>query len=141
MTHRPAPSQVDSGVTALVVVGQAEGMQAVVADHFWQAPASHLPLVLQVDGSVVAQIPAGSGEPVATFEQTPRTLAMHDLHEVLQAVSQQTPCAQKVLRHSVPSEQAAPFSFSPHMLLAQLNGGTQWLLFVQAVKQRGPLQM
>jgi hypothetical protein len=137
----PAPSQVDSGVKTLVAVGQEADMQGVPGTHFWHWPASHLPFVPHVEASDVAQLPSGSGAPVATFEQTPSWAAMHDLQAVLQAVSQQTPWAQKVLRHSDPSEQAAPFSLRPHELLAQLNGVTHWLLLVQAMKQRGPLQM
>jgi len=73
--------------------------------------------------------------------QTPSMPAMHDLHEVLQEVSQQTPCAQKVLRHSLGAEQEAPFSLRPHEFAAQVNGGTHWLFAVHALKQRVPLQM
>ena len=67
--------------------------------------------------------------------------AMQDLQAVLQAVSQQTPCAQLPLRHSLGAEQEAPFSLRPHEFAAQVNGGTHWLLAVQALKQRVPLQM
>src|SRR4029453_8405071 len=109
--------------------------------HLWQAPASHLPLVPQVDWSWVAHRPAGSGEPVATFEQMPSWPAVHDLHAVLQAPSQQTPCAQKVLLHSLPAEHEAPSSFNPHELAAQVNGLTHWLLVTHWVKQRVPLQV
>jgi len=137
----PAPLHVDSAVEALVVAAQVGSMQGVPEPHFWQAPASHLPLVPQVACACTWQRPAGSWVPVATFVQTPSMPAMHDLHEVLQAVSQQTPCAQKVLRHSLGAEQEAPFSLRPHEFAAQVNGGTHWLLAVQALKQRVPLQM
>jgi hypothetical protein len=124
-----------------VVVEHDSGKHGVPDGHLWQAPApSHRPLVPQVDWSAVGQLPDGSSVPAGTSEQTPRTTEMQVLHAVLQAVSQQTPCAQKLLRHSVASEQAAPFSFSPHEFRAQVNGVTHWLLVVQAVKQRGPLQ-
>ena len=113
VTQVPAPSQADSGVNRSVVVGQVEGRQGVPDAYRWQAPASHLPFLPQVDGSAATQMPAGSGDPVATFEQTPGVPAVHDLHAQLQAVSQQTPCAQNVLRHSAAAEHAAPFSFSP----------------------------
>jgi hypothetical protein len=66
---------------------------------------------------------------------------MHDLQAVLQAVSQQTPCAQFLLLHSTPPEHDAPLSFKPHEFAAQVFGGTHWLLLVQALKQREPLQM
>ena len=78
---------------------------------------------------------------MATFEQTPSWPAVHDLQALLQAPSQQTPCAQNVLRHSAPAEHEAPSSFNPHEFAAQLKGLTHWLLVVQAVKQRVPLQM
>ena len=125
----------------LVVVGHVAGKHGVPGSHFWQAPASHLPLVPQVDCSWVAQRPAGSGEPVATFEQMPSWPAVHDLHAVLQAPSQQTPCAQNVLLHSFPAEHEAPSSFKPHELAAQVKGLTHWLLVTHWVKQRVPLQM
>jgi len=141
VTQMPAPSQADSGVNRLEVVGQVAGKQGVPDAYRWQAPASHLPLVPQVDGSAVAHSPAGSFDPVATFEHTPAVPAVHDLHAPVQAVSQQTPCAQNVLRHSAAAEHAAPFSFSPQLLAAQVNGVTHWLLLVQALKQRAPLQM
>ena len=142
VTQVPAPSQADSGVKRLVVVGQVADRQGVPDAYRWQAPLSHLPLVPQVDGSAVWHIPAGSGDPVATFEQTPGVPAVHDLHAELQAVSQQTPCAQKLLRHSAAAEHAAPLSLRPQLLAAQVNGTTHWLLLVQALKQRAaPLQM
>jgi hypothetical protein len=125
----------------LFVDGQVAGMQAVPGMCFWQAPAWHLPLVPQVDGSVTGHMPVGSVAPPVTSVQLPAVPAMHDLQAVLQALSQQTPWAQKVLRHSFPAEQEAPSCFSPHELLTQVLGGTHWLSFVQAVKQRVPLQM
>jgi hypothetical protein len=68
--------------------------------------------------------------------------ATHDLQAPSQAVSQQTPCAQNVLRHSAPDEHDAPGSFSPHEFVAHVNGVKHWLLLVQALKQRAaPLQM
>jgi hypothetical protein len=137
----PAPLHVDSAVEALVVAAQVGSMQGVPDAHFWQAPASHLPLVPQVDCACAWQMPAGSCVPVATFVHTPSMPAMQDLHAVLQAVSQQTPCAQLPLRHSLGAEQEAPFSLRPHEFAAQVNGGTHWLFAVQALKQRVPLQM
>ncbi len=86
-------------------------------------------------------MPVGSVAPPVTSVQLPAMPAMQDLQAVLQALSQQTPWAQKVLLHSLPAEQEAPSSFSPHELLTQVLGGTHWLSFVHAVKQRVPLQM
>ena len=85
VTQVPAPSQDASGVNWWVAVGQVAALHGVFAGHFWQAPASHLPFVPQVDTSCTAQIPAGSIVPVATFEQTPSMPATHDLHAPVQA--------------------------------------------------------
>jgi hypothetical protein len=138
----PAPSQVDSAVNRLLAVGQVAGMQGVPAVHFWQAPAWHLPFVPQVAESCIAHIPVGSGAPLVTAEHMPGVPAMHDLHAVLQAPSQQTPWAQNVLRHSTPFEQEAPSSLRPHELLMQVLGDTHWLSLVHALKQRAlPLQV
>ncbi len=140
VTQAPVPLQVESNVDRLVVVGQVAGRHGVPSEYFWQAPASHLPLVPQVEASCTAHSPAGSSEFVATFEHTPNVPATHDLHAELQAVSQQTPCAQKLLRHSMAVEHDAPFSFSPHEFAAQVNGVKHWVLLVHALKQRVPLQ-
>jgi hypothetical protein len=138
----PAPSQVDSAVNRLLEVGQVADMQGVPAVHFWQAPAWHLPLVPQVDASWIAHIPVGSGAAFVTSVQTPGVPAMHDLHAVLHALSQQTPCAQNLLPHSFGSEQEAPGPFNPHELLMQVLGDTHWLSLVHALKQRAlPLQV
>jgi len=51
VTQAPAPSQEDTAVNRLDVVGHVAGLHSVPEGHFWHAPASHLPLVLHVDGS------------------------------------------------------------------------------------------
>lgn len=137
----PAPLQVESGVDALVVVGQVASMHGVPEAHFWHAPASHLPLVPQVDMACIWQMLAGSSAPVGTFVQVPSIPTMHDLQAVSQAVSQQTPWAQCRLRHSSSAEQEAPKSLGPHRLVVQLLGDTHWLSAVQAVKHRVPLHL
>jgi hypothetical protein len=85
VTHVPAPSQVDSAVPCIVAEGQVAGLQGVPEAQRWHAPASHLPLVPQVDTSCIAQMPAGSIVPVATFVQTPSMAATHDLHAPVHA--------------------------------------------------------
>ena len=59
---------------------------------------------------------------------------------MLQALLQQTPCAQKPLPHSVAAEQAAPRGLRPQLLIMpfmpQMAGAMHWVLVVHAVKQR-----
>ena len=64
----------------------------------------------------------------------------HDLHEPVQAVAQQTPCAQMPEAHWVPIEQDAPIGALPHELLVQMLPAEQFASLVQAVKHREPLQ-
>src|SRR5262245_34043185 len=56
----PAPSQVDWRVSVVVPAGQDAATQAVPSAYFWQAPASHLPLVSQLVASRSTQVWAGS---------------------------------------------------------------------------------
>src|SRR5215471_4048395 len=109
-TQVPAPSQLDSAVNRLVVVGQVAGMQGVFAAHFWQAPAWHRPFRPQVDWSSGVHWPVGSRAPPVTSVHWPSWPTLHDLHAPVQAWSQQTPWAQKLLLHSFGSEQDAPLS-------------------------------
>jgi len=60
---------------------------------------------------------------------------------MLQSEAQQTPWAQKPLLHSSGIEHIAPLSFFPHEFAVQVFGGRHCVLFVQALKQREPLQM
>jgi hypothetical protein len=77
---------------------------------------SQKPVVPQLAAPWSVHFPAGSVPLAATGEQTPAGPdddAPQDIQVPLQAVLQQTPWAQKVLRHSVPPEQTAPFGLSP----------------------------
>lgn len=95
----------------------------------------------QLPGPWSRQLPAGSGFPVWTLLQVPSVpLSAQDLHAAVQAVSQQTPWAQKPLPHSPAFEQEAPFDFLPHELPLQTNGVRHCVLVVQALKQALPLQ-
>jgi len=58
----------------------------------------------QVLGAVV------SWRPIMMGEQVPMPLRLHAAHALHAEVLQQTPSAQKVLVHSVPSEHAAPLA-------------------------------
>ena len=48
VTQVPAPSQVDTGVSVVPVAGQLASRQGLPWAYFWQAPASHFPVVPQV---------------------------------------------------------------------------------------------
>ena len=77
-------------------------------------------MVPHVAGAVTGQRPPGS-TPLATLEQLPTVPArLHARQAAVQALLQQTPCAQKVLAHSVPAEQVAPFGFKPQELEAAI---------------------
>ena len=83
---------------------------------------------------------AGSIAPFGTFVHVPsEPVSAHDVQAPLQAVSQQTPCAQKDDWHSVASEQEAPRIFLPHELPLHTLGETQLLSVAQALKQVFPL--
>src|SRR6185436_2765409 len=114
VTQVPAPSHVDAGVEVVVPAGHCAAAQGAPRGYFWQAPASHMPFVPQVEAPCTAQLPEGSGALVATFVHWPmRPATAHDLHALVQAVEQQTPWAQKPDEHSPASEQKAPLLFFP----------------------------
>ena len=71
---------------------------------------------------------------VAMFEQTPSTPATQDLHAAVHAWSQQTPCAQNPLLHSVVAEHDAPLSLSPHEFMTHVLGDTHCVFAVHWVK-------
>ncbi len=58
----------------------------------------------------------------------------------LQAVAQQTPCAQTADWHSALVEQKAPIGFRPHELLVQTFPVEQSVLSLHPEKQRVPSQ-
>jgi hypothetical protein len=72
-------------------------------------------------------------------------LRLQAVHGEPQAVVQQTPCAQMLLTHSVPTEHAAPAGFNPQLLimpfLPQMLGAMHsTLLAVHAEKHLVALQ-
>jgi hypothetical protein len=78
---------------------------------------SQKPVVPQLAAPLSLHFPAGSAPPAAIGEQVPAAPDADNAHDIqvpLQAVAQQTPCAQTPLLHSVPPEQTAPFVLSPH---------------------------
>lgn len=79
--------------------------------------------------------------PLLTLEQVPaRPARLHARQAVLQALLQQTPCAQKLLVHSAAAEQAAPSGLRPQLLtmpfMPQIAGVMHCALLVHAVKHR-----
>jgi hypothetical protein len=141
VVHRPAPSHVDVGVNAVVAAGQVESLQAVPLTNLWQAPASQRPLFAQVAAPWFTQIPVGSGSPVGTFVHVPNVpLRAQDWQLAVQAELQHTPCAQKLLRHSLPFEHEAPGLFLPHALTMHEFGARHCAFAVHALKHLVPLQ-
>jgi hypothetical protein len=121
--------------------GQVAAAQGVPCGYFWQAPASHMPFVRQVAPPWATQVPEGSGAPVATSAHWPIEVASaHERQVPVHPVAQQTPCAQKVEAHSLPTEQKAPTGFFPHELAVHALGATQSLSPRHEEKQREPLQ-
>jgi hypothetical protein len=87
------------------------------------------------------QSPAGSTVPLATFVQVPSVPeSAQDWQAPVQALSQQTPCAQKLLLHWLLAEQLAPLLDGPQELLAQRLGVRHCVSAVQALKHLLPLQ-
>jgi hypothetical protein len=141
VTHVPAPSQVEAPVDMVVLAGQTGSWQEVPARYFWQAPASHFPLVPQLAEPWSTHIPAGSLVPVATLLQTPsEAVSAQLLQAPLQSVWQQTPWAQKLLAHSVPAAQLAPSGFGPQEFIRQTLGPRHCMSVLQTLKHLLPLQ-
>jgi hypothetical protein len=142
VTHAPAPSHAEAPVAVVPLAGHVAPAQGVPCGYFWQPPASHMPFVPQLALPWATHVPEGSGAPVATLEQRPIEVARPQERQVPpHAVAQQTPCAQKVETHSLPSEQKAPIGFLPHELAAHVLGATQSPSPPQDVKHREPLHM
>ena len=123
------------------MVGQVATAQGVPCGYFWQAPASHMPFVPQLEAPWATQVPDGSGAPVATSPHVPMAPdSAQDLQAPEQAVEQHTPWAQKPEPHSEAVEQNAPMGLAPHELAVQTLGVAHWVSAVQRSKQRAPLQ-
>jgi hypothetical protein len=141
VTQVPAPSHFEAAVNVVEPAGHVASPQDSPWAYFWQAPASHMPFVPQVVDACTAQVPEGSGAPVATFVHWPIVPAIaHDLHAPTHADAQQTPWAQVPEAHSLASEQNEPLPFLPHELASQVLGATQSAFEPHVEKQRAPLQ-
>ena len=141
VTQVPAPSQVEAPVDIVVPDGQTGSLQEVPSPYFWQAPASHLPLVPQLACPWSTQIPCVSVAPVAMLLQVPSDVCRAQLVQApLQAVWQQTPCSQNALAHSLAAEQLAPSGFGPQEFIWQTFGVRHCASVEQTVKHFEPLQ-
>jgi hypothetical protein len=86
------------------------------------------------------QTPCGSPAPAGLEAQVPSEVDSAQLwHEPVQAELQQTPSAQKVEAHSVPTEQGCPFDLGPQLPLTQLWPLTQSLSLRQWLMQAPPV--
>lgn len=91
----------------------------------------------QVEALLAAHWVAGVGAwPSGTGVQVPMLLvSAQDMQVPLQAVLQQTPCAQKLEAHAEPVVQGAPGGSLPQLLLVQELGETQSAFVEQVVLQ------
>jgi hypothetical protein len=141
-TQVPEPLQVDAAVKELPPAGQAAGLHTEPAAYLRQLPwPSHLPSFPQLAAPASVQMPAGSLAPASTRLQRPGDPGrLQDRQAPLQALSQQTPWAQKPDSHSPPAEQAPPFVFLPHEPPWHEVPAEHPVLAVQDSKHRAPLQ-
>jgi hypothetical protein len=103
-----------------------------------QAPAPlQVPSKPQVEALLAAHWVAGVGAcPSGTGVQVPTLLvSAHDMQVPVQALLQQTPCAQKFDAHAEPEVQGAPGGSLPQLLLVQELGETQSAFVEQVVLQ------
>jgi hypothetical protein len=106
--------------------------------YFRQPPfPSQVPSSPQVDAAAAGHWLAGVGAvPAGTELHVPTDpVSAHETQVPLQAVEQQTPCAQFPVLHSGPVLQLAPFGFLPQLiaLVLQLLGEAQSVSAVQVV--------
>ncbi len=123
----PAPSHARPSVCEVAFAGQDGGAQGVPAAKSSQVPLpSQKPVVSQLAAPAFMQVCVGSAPPLGTGVQVPAVVGKaHDRQVPVQAVRQQTDCAQKPLPHSVPSAQVAPGDLRPHEPPVHTAGGSQ----------------
>jgi hypothetical protein len=94
---------------------------------------SHAPSVPQLEAPWSAQRPRGSLLPSTMLPQWPSDPdSTHEVHVPAQAESQQTPCAQKVDWHSLPSAHVLPSPLRPHEPFVHTAGDAQSASVVHA---------
>lgn len=135
----PLPSHAAAGVTVEPL--QVAPAHAVPAAYFWQAPLPlQKPLVPQVVAPASLQWASGSC-PAGTATQVPtEPVRLQALQIPVQAVAQQTPCAQNPELQVAPVAHAVPFGERPQLFVAvlQVAGAAQSVLLAQAVLQAVP---
>jgi hypothetical protein len=95
---------------------------------------SHIPFWPQaIEPPSVHWVVGFGGAPAATFAQVP--LELQAWQVPVQAVAQQTPCAQKPELHSTAVEQAVPSGFFEQVPPLQTLGATQSVSAMQVVLQ------
>jgi hypothetical protein len=103
---------------------------------------SQKPVVPQLAAPAFVQLFVGSAPPDGTGVQVPAVAERaHDRHVPVQAVLQQTRCAQMPLAHSVPSAHVAPGDFRPHEPFVHIAGGPQSASAVQLALQAAAPQL
>jgi hypothetical protein len=103
-----------------------------------QAPLPlQVPSAPQVEAAAIVHWVAGVGAwPAGIGEQVPALLvSAQDMQVPVQALLQQTPCAQKPDWQAAAAEQGAPGGSFPQLPLVQELGATQSLLVVQVILQ------
>jgi hypothetical protein len=94
---------------------------------------SHAPSVPQLEAPWSTQRPRGSELPSTMLPQWPSDPdSTQEVHVPAQAESQQTPCAQNVDWHSLPSAHVLPSPLRPHEPFVQTAGDAQSASVVQA---------
>jgi hypothetical protein len=123
----PAPSHVRARVCMVAPTGHEGGAHVVPAAYSWHAPwPSHAPVLPQLVAPWSLHVPVGSAPFRGTGAQVPADVATaHDMHVPVQAVRQQTPCAQKPLAHSLASPHVAPGDLRPHDPALHTDGARQ----------------
>lgn len=132
----PVPLQVAGGVYVVPVQEPAAQTVPLGQSRQWPAP-SHRPSVRQPAAPVSVHWVVGDGAlPAGTGEQVPAEPASaHERQVPVQAVSQQTPCAQNPDTHDAAVVQAAPGGSLPQLPFAQTLGETQSAFVVQVALQ------
>ena len=125
--HVPAPSHARPSVCSVAFAGHEGGAHGVPAAKSSQAPLpSQNPVVAQVAAPAFAHALVGSAPPLGTGAQVPAVVVRaHERHVPVQAVRQQTPCAQKPLPHSTPSAHVAPGPLRPQDPALHTAGASQ----------------
>lgn len=133
--HFPIPSQTPASVST--DPEQVWALQIVPAPSNSQLPApSQLPSLPQVVELAGGHWPAGAGRCAGSGKQCPGELAwLHATQVPVQTLSQQTPCWQDPVEHSLLTVHVAPITFLPQVPPLQTLPGEQSALVLQVTRQ------